>query len=453
MNAIHSKRGESSAGHWHSVCAGLVSVCLAIPMLGSSASATSTAAGPKSQPPAVIPDRHQHCDDDSAAAKDDTNGGSDQDSAKHLAGTADGDDNSESEDGRVAKAPGPDSSSNDDADSNDDKSVDSGKDPSENDRADAKSRQGDDGKGCSNDADSADDDSDHDAAVDPDDRPTLESHFDYYTDSSHYVNVTTSSVATAPFQGFMVSLRQDSLQARDPSGPQAMEITTLGFNRELTELWGIGGGFGTARGLQHSEFVGSLQSHFNYKGFSVTASVAREMLLESAQAVQAGIRQTDFGLNLSDELSEHVSADVEVHHHTYSDGNSSNQIEFSPDYTFALPLGKLALGYRFSYLAFARNPDSGYWAPQKALSHGLSATWSFDRTLYYARTELGLDYESVREIGNLSNGPATSGPGASAGVAFGIRLIKGTELETYWTGNGSPGWNSMNVGISLKYLF
>jgi len=452
VNAIHSKRGESSAGHWHSVCAGLVSVCLAIPMLGSSASATSTAAGPKSQPPAVIPDRHQHCDDDSAAAKDDTNGGSAQDSAKHLAGTADGDDNSESEDGSVAKAPGPDSSSNDDADSNDDKSVDPGKDPSENDRADAKSRQGDDGKGCSNDADSADDDSDHDAAVDPDDRPTLESHFDYYTDSSHYVNVTTSSVATAPFQGFMVSLRQDSLQARDPSGPQAMEITTLGFNRELTELWGIGGGFGTARGLQHSDLVGSLKSHFDYKGLSMTASVAREMLLESAQAVKANIRQTDFGLSLSDELSEHVSADAEIHHLIYSDGNSSNQIDFSPDYTFALPLGKLAIGYRFSYKTFAKNPDSGYWAPQKALSDGLSAAWSFDRTEYYARTELGLDYDSVREIGKLSNGPS-SGPGASAAVAFGIRLIKGTELETYWTGNDSPGWNSMNVGLSLKYFF
>jgi hypothetical protein len=117
-----------------------------------------------------------------------------------------------------------------------------------------------------------------------------------------------------------------------------------------------------------------------------------------------------------------------------------------------MPLGKLAIGYRFSYKTFAKNPDSGYWAPQKALSDGLSASWSFDRTEYYARTELGLDYDSVREIGKLSNGPS-SGPGASAAVAFGIRPIKGTELETYWTGNGSPGWNSMNVGLSLKYLF
>jgi hypothetical protein len=414
------------------MCAVFALVCLAIPAFSCSGFAASLAIDPKSKVPGIVsPGNHQHCDNETTAADDDTNDGGAQATKQAKENADSSDDQSDDPDQKDA------------ADQND----------SDHDRATATTDQGKDDNGCSNDADVADDDSDDAGKVDTDDRPTLESRFDYYTDSSRYVNITTTSLATAPFQGFMVSLRRDSLQARDPNGPQAMEITTLGFSRELTELWGIGGGFGTARGQQHSEFVGSLQSHFNYKGFSVTASFAREVLLESAQAVQANIRQTDFGLNLSDELSEHVTADVEVHHHTYSDGNSSNQIEFSPDYTFALPIGKLALGYRFSYMTFAKNPDSGYWAPQKALSHGLSATWSFDRKLYYARTELGLDYESVREIGNLSNGPSTSGPGASAGVAFGIRLIKGTELETYWTGNGSPGWNSMNVGISLKYLF
>ena len=407
------------------MCAVFAFVCLAIPAFSSSASAASIAIDPKSKVSGVAsPDNHQRCDNESTAADHDTNDGGAQAT-------------------KQAK---------DDADSSDDQSDDADQNDSDHDSADATTHQGKDDSGCSNDANVAGNDSDDADPVDADDRPTLESHFDYYTDSSHYVNITTTSLATAPFQGLTVSLRRDWLQARDLSGPQAAEITTLGFNRELTELWGIGGGFGTARGMQHSDLVGSLQSHFDYKGLSVTASVARDMLLESAQTVKANIRKSDFGLSLSEKLSEHVSADAEIHHLIYSDGNSSNQIDFSPDYTFAMPLGKLAIGYRFSYMTFARNPDSGYWAPQKALSDGLSAAWSFDRTEYYARTELGLDYDSVREIGKLSNGPS-SGPGASAEVAFGIRLIKGTELETYWTGNDSPGWNSMNVGLSLKYLF
>ena len=213
------------------------------------------------------------CDNESTAADDDTNDGGAQAT-------------------KQAK---------DDADSSDDQSDDADQNDSDHDSADATTHQGKDDSGCSNDANVAGDDSDDADPIDADDRPTLESHFDYYTDSSHYVNITTTSLATAPFQGLTVSLRRDWLQARDLSGPQAAEITTLGFNRELTELWGIGGGFGTARGMQHSDLVGSLQSHFDYKGLSVTASVARDMLLESAQTVKANIRKSDFGLNLSDE--------------------------------------------------------------------------------------------------------------------------------------------------------
>ncbi len=407
------------------MCAGFAFVCLAISAFSSPASAASIATDPKSKVPGVVsPDNHQQCDNETTAAGDGTNGGGAQ-AAKQA---------------------------KDDADSSDDQSDDSDQKDSDHDSADATTHQGKDDSGCSKDADVADDDSGDADPVEGDDRPTLESHFDYYTDSSHYVNITTTSLATAPFQGFMVLLRRDWLQARDLGGPQAAEITTLGFSRELTELWGIGGGFGMARGMRNSDLVGSLQSHFDYRGLSVTASVARDMLLESAQTVKENIRKSDFGLSLSQQLSEQISADAEIHHLIYSDGNSSNQIDFSPDYTFAMPLGKLAIGYRFSYITFAMNPDSGYWAPRKALSDGLSAAWSFDRTEYYARTELGLDYDSVRETGKLSNGPS-GGPGASGEIAFGIRLIKGTELETYWTGNDSPGWNSMNIGLSLKYLF
>ena len=443
MNAIFSKRGESPTGYGRSVCAVFVFVCLVIPALVSRASAASTAPELKSQAADVVDlDSHKHCDD-SLSPQDDTNESSAQANARHSPRAPDQPDGSEPGDSQTAK------SSDEDSDSNDDESADGGRENSGNDRADAKAQQGDDDSGCANDADSADNDDD---TVDADDRPTLQSHFDYYTDSSHYVNITTTSLATAPFHGFMVSLRRDWLQARDLNGAQAVETTTLGFSKELSELWGIGGGFGTARGLQYNDLVGAFQSHFNYRGASVTATIAQEMLAESAQAVKANIRQTDFGLSFSDDLSEHVSTDAEVHHRIYSDGNSSNNIAFSPDYTFNLSLGKLALGYRFSYTAFARNPEAGYWAPQKALSDGLSADWSFDRAEFYGRTELGLDYDSVREIGKLSNGPS-SGPGASAAVAFGIRLIKGTELETYWTGSGSPGWNSMNFGVSLSYLF
>ena len=298
------------------------------------------------------------------------------------------------------------------------------------------------------------DDNDEVGASDayPDDRPTLSSQFDYYSDSEHYVNLTTTSIATAFSDGIMMSLRRDWVQSEAPGEVQAAEITTLGFSKEFSEQLSVGGGFGSARAMRSTDLVGSLAAHFNYRGATVTATIAREMLLESARTMAANIRQTDFGLSLSDDLSEHISADAEAHHHIYSDGNSSNDFALSPQYTFNLAGIKLETGYRFSYTGFAHNAPSGYWTPQRALSNEIFSALTFDRTWIYGHTELGLNYDLVRESGPLSDGPS-GGPGASAAFALGIRPVKGIELETYWTGSGSAGWNSMNFGLSLKYIF
>ncbi|MGA9724071.1 MAG: hypothetical protein WBQ86_16545 [Candidatus Binatus sp.] len=298
------------------------------------------------------------------------------------------------------------------------------------------------------------DDNDEVGATDAhqDDRPTLSSQFDYYSDSEHYVNLTTTSIATAFSDGVMMSLRRDWVQSEAPGEVQAAEITTLGFSKDFSEQLSVGGGFGSARAMRSTDLVGSLAAHFSYRGATVTATIARDTLLESARTMAANIRQTDFGLSLSDDLSEHISTDAEAHHHIYTDGNSSNDFALSPQYSFDLAGIKLETGYRFNYTGFAHNAPSGYWTPQRALSNEMFSALTFDRAWIYGHSELGLNYDLVRESGPLSNGPS-SGPGASAAFALGIRPVKGTELETYWTGTGSAGWNSMNFGLSLKYIF
>jgi hypothetical protein len=374
----------------------------------------------------------QHCDDESTPTDDSGDDGHSQASDGNSTLTS-----AKSDEHGVAAA----ASSRDESDSNDAQTADAAKDG--------------DGQGCSansEDDDSSSDDSDQKSAVDPEDRASMLTLFDFYTDSQHYVNVTTTSIATAPFEGFMATLRRDWVQARIPGTVSAAEVTTLAFNREFSDVWGIGGGFGTARGLRSSDTVGSFQTHFNDGGLSATATIARDLLLASAQTVASNIRQTDLGLSLSYDLSEAINADAEAHHKIFSDGNSDNEVSFAPDYKFKLFGGKLALGYRFSYSSYAENPDNGYWAPRSALSDGLAAAWSFDRNIYYGRGELGLNYDSVRESGKLANGPS-SGPGGSAAIAFGLRPAAGTEIETYWTGCGSAGWNSMNIGIAIHYFF
>jgi hypothetical protein len=417
---------------------------VAIVALASRVSAASALVSnvPTTHPKSSVDVRqNEHCDDDSDSAddKDDkADDQSDDDKATANPSTANQD---------QPFAAKPDESA--DADSAQDASADKGRDGAE-----AKSDSGDDDGDCSDD-DGADDDDKNDSKdedVERDDRPTLLSRFDYYSDSDHNVNLTTTSIATAPFHGFMISLRRDWVQAEAPSEVQATEITTVAFSKDFSERWGIGGGFGNARAMRSNDLVGSFAAHFNYAGASITASIAREMLMESARTTAANIRQTDFGLSFSDELSEHVSTDAEAHHHIYTDGNSSNDFALSPQYTFNLAGSKLEVGYRFSYTGFAHSAQSGYWAPQSALSNGISSALTFDRAWIYGHSELGFNYDLARESGPLSNGPS-SGPGASAAFALGIRPIRGIELETYWTGTGSAGWNSMNLGLSLKYIF
>jgi hypothetical protein len=107
--------------------------------------------------------------------------------------------------------------------------------------------------------------------------------------------------------------------------------------------------------------------------------------------------QTDFGLSASYKSTERLSSELEFHHKLYSDRNSSNELEWSPQYLFDLLDGKLAVGYRFAYSGFAKNTDNGYWAPQLTLSHNAFAYWSYDWTKGYGRLELELGRGSARE--------------------------------------------------------
>jgi hypothetical protein len=386
-------------------------------------------------------EQNKHCDD-SASANDQSNSDTKaaaKPSRSDANAGSDGDDHKGSADKPAASTDAENDSSSR-ADGDDSGDADAGADSADNQKS----------SDCSDDKN---DDSDDEATeVDPDERPTLTSKFDYYTDSQHYVNLTSTSIATAPFHGFMISLQRDWVQASAPSLLQAAEVTTLAFSKDLSEQFGIGGGFGTARAMQSTDMVGSLAANFNYRGATFTTTIAREMLMDSARTMAANIRQTDFGLSFSDDLSEQIAANAEAHHHVFTDGNSSNDFALTPKYVFDLAGSKLEVGYRFSYTAFAHSAPSGYWTPQSALSNGIYSALTFDRTWIYGHSELGLDYDSVRERGPLSNGPS-SGPGASATFALGIRPLRDTELETYWTGTGSAGWNSMNFGLSLKYFF
>ncbi len=304
----------------------------------------------------------------------------------------------------------------------------------------------------SNDSDDDDSDNDTDVASKYENRPSLETRIDHATDSERNDTVTTSTIANTLIDDFFVSLRRDSVAAHDQIGSERFESTVISIHKDLSETFGLGGGFGTVRTDRWSDWVGSFQAHGKILGTDITASVTRDFLVSEADAIRSRVTQTDFGLSASYELSKRISSDFEFHHKLYSDHNSSNEFEWTPKYTFDIRKTKLEVGYKFAYTAFARNTDHGYWAPQQVLSHNLFAAWAFDWVKTYGRVELSGGPDFVKESGPQSVGPSSGGLGVSAAAALGFRPTENMAVEFYFSGDESPGWRSTNTGLSLKYF-
>ncbi len=299
----------------------------------------------------------------------------------------------------------------------------------------------------------ADDDSGDAHASENENRPSLETRIDHATDSDHNDTVTASTIANTMIGDFAVGLRRDSVSAHDHLGSERAESTVFSIHKDLSETFGLGGGFGTVRTDGWSDFVGSFQATAKIFGTEITASVARDLIASQADAIRNQMRQTDFGLSASYDLTKKISTEFEFHHKIYSDHNSSNEFEWTPKYTFDIYNTKLETGYKFSYSGFARNTDHGYWAPQRVLSHNLFAAWAFDWVKTYGRLELSAGPDFVREAGAQSSGPSSGGIGVSGSAAIGFRPTEDMVIEAYVNREESPGWQSMATGFSLKYFY
>jgi hypothetical protein len=222
------------------------------------------------------------------------------------------------------------------------------------------------------------------------------------------------------------------------------------MHRDLSEIFGVDGELGSVRTFRLNGLIGSFQAEANYRGATISASVARKIVAESAQSMRANLWQTEFDLDASYKFTERLSSELELHHKLYSDRNSSNELDWSPQYLFN-PFGsKLAVGYHFSFVGFARNTNNGYWAPRLALSHNAFAHWSYDWTKVFSRLELELGRGSDRES---SAEGTTHGYSTSVSAVLGLRPIENMVIEYSLSADRSPGWNSRSSALSVKYAF
>jgi hypothetical protein len=299
-----------------------------------------------------------------------------------------------------------------------------------------------------------DDDSDEEVAHAPaaKDTPALETRMDRETDSDGNDTIATSTITSAFVGDYLVSLRKDVVAAHDPAGSARAEASFISIHKDLSESFAFSGGFGSYRTLYYNDLVGSIVAHWHADDWSISAGIARNLLAKSAESIRSNIRETDFGLSASYDLTKHLSSDFELHHRVYSDGNSSNDLAFSPVYEFALEKSQFDLGYSFNYRSFAMKANHGYYDPRRLISNGLTATWKFDREQYYGNFEASEGHADIKgAAGGL--GAANSAMCTSVVATMGLRPSKDVSVEGYWGGEWSAAWSSNALGLKIRYSF
>jgi len=313
--------------------------------------------------------------------------------------------------------------------------------------------QSNDGDGDSQDAEN---DNQDNSTLPP--GPTTTSGIDYYSDSENNVVWSDRTVATVPLDDYLLGYRKDAVQARDADGYQRLAATSFSIHRDLTEQFGLSGGFGSVQSLVWSDPVGSLESEVQLLGASVTARISRDMLSATAQEIRANIRQTDFSMSLSKDLNKRLTVDVELHHTMYSDGNRSDDVEFAPQYTIELHKSKLSFGYNFQYLAFANNPNNGYWAPRELISHQGTVKWAYDWSAFFGSLNFSAGDQIVGQFGGAAKSAVSAYGGASGFDAsitgkLGMRLGSGCSMQYYLNRDASVGFSSTATGLMINYAF
>jgi hypothetical protein len=278
---------------------------------------------------------------------------------------------------------------------------------------------------------------------------------DYYHDSDQNRVLTLSSETSLSMGPLAAIMHTDEVQASDPSGKAQVGDRVISLWGNLTESLAVGGGLGSAStGDGWSTVIGAVQTSMSLASAQLQLSATHEMLEANAQTIRNHVQETDFDAQLSDySLTQHLGGSLEYHHRLLSDGNNSNELNFSPQYSFKLGPGNLSLGYPFQYINYAEPSTFGYWAPRGLLMQQGQATWNFKWRNYYSLLQLGLG----RSFGAATSGQS-QGFSGSGTFAVGWHIAKNMLAESYFTAGrdalGQPaGWSSMNAGCRFNWGF
>ncbi|MEW5806888.1 MAG: tetratricopeptide repeat protein [Acidobacteriota bacterium] len=153
--------------------------------------------------------------------------------------------------------------------------------------------------------------------------------------------------------------------------------------------------------------------------------------------------------------------DEDVDYDDPMDKNTRDDATFSVRYTVPLMKPSLTVSYRFRYLSFDENRDSGYFDPQRYVSNALNIELSgrTPNALFYYALSMDGGLQSFR-FKNPDGTETRSGDDSffGGGALFGINIAKRVALEFYGSKTDyalqvGTGYSSTTAGARLRFQF
>jgi tetratricopeptide (TPR) repeat protein len=137
-----------------------------------------------------------------------------------------------------------------------------------------------------------------------------------------------------------------------------------------------------------------------FKG-TVRGSFSSEILSETAQLIVQKLRMTTLGVGLRQALTDRLSVETGYRRKFLSDGNKAHDVDVLSSYKILLD-PTVRVGYRFRFLDFSRQTESGLFDPQRYVSNRFFNSLYLERGSFYLYAEYYLGHQYFERYGTPS---------------------------------------------------
>jgi thioredoxin-like negative regulator of GroEL len=292
-------------------------------------------------------------------------------------------------------------------------------------------------------------------AVEQETAPVSEARYNFYKDSDG--NRLNRHSVTGSFwlgnQKYGLDYRHTD--ATDSSRDNRGEDFLVKVYSRLTDRFSAGAGLGfTQVADRHtSNFpAGHVRLDVKLLSGSAGASVTREVLTDTAELIQNRIRMTNFGMYITQPLTDRFSVHGGYNYKSFSDGNHANDLQLVSQYAlFSAP--RIVIGHRFRLLDFHKQSGSGYFDPNNYIANRAFGSFYYENRFFYTYLESYIGYQTFRRNG-LAGDEMIHGGAGSIGVKPLARLVIEVNAEGgNFAAGATSGFNYFIIGPRLIYKF